>query len=402
MRPSSKPLPRRWRLLLPLLAVLGAGCATVQVSTPDAGPPQDNPVEANQRSARWQFDAGSRPPAERDGYRPPVKLAVLLPLTGGLATAAAPVRDGLLAGYYAEQRRRPELAFYDTGGTAAGAAGAYAKAVAEGADQVVGPLGRDEIDAVYRVVQPTAPVIALNRAPGAPPANSASFSLAPEDDGAGAADYLVSRSAKRVLVLAGDGDYARRSVAAFGKRLQEKEGSVVQTLAVSGDKPADMTALLQAAALREGGVDAVFIALRGAAARAIAPQLAAAGLGGKPRVATSQLISGTGKVEQDRALDGIAFPTDAWSVSGTRGLPAANLIGQSLPTARGPAAKLFAFGYDAWLLTGYLEHLALGDDTKIEGATGVLRIGADGNVMRTPAWSTFSNGVAIPLAGASG
>lgn len=398
--------PRRLRFLPLLLAALAAGCATVQVSTPTA-PTQDTPAQSNQRAARWQFDAGTRPPAERDGYRPPVKLAVLLPLSGALATAAQPVRDGLLAGYYNETRRRPELAFYDTAGTAAGAEAAYARAVAEGADQVLGPLGRDEIDAVYRGVQARAPaasipVIALNRSGTAPPANSASFSLAPEDDGIGAADYLVGKGAKRVLVLAGDGDYARRATAAFAKRLVEKEGVVVQTLAITGDKPADQTPVLQAAAQREGGIDAVFLSLRSAQARALVPQLSMSGLGGKPRVATSQLTSGTGKPETDRILDGIAFPTDAWSVSGVRGLPAANLTGQRLPTARGPAAKLFAFGYDAWLLAAYLEYLALGDEARVDGATGVLRIGADGNVMRAPAWSTFREGVAVPLAGAGG
>ena len=400
---SSRPAARGRALpavaLALCLAALAAGCATVQVTQPDAPGVADTPAQVEQRVARWQFDAGNRPPADRDGYRPPLKLAVLLPLTGSLATAAAPVRDGLLAGYYGEQRQRPELVFYDTAGTAAGAGAAYARAVAEGADQAVGPLGRDEIEAVYRALQPSTPVVALNHAPSLPPPNSASFALAPEDDGTGAADFLVSRGAKRVLVLAGEGDYARRSVASFGKRLQEQQGTVAQILAIVGDKPADQTPVLQAAA--EAGVDAVFMALRGPQARAVAPQLAAAGLAAKPRVATSLLTSGTGKAEEDRALDGIAFPTDSWSVGGVRTLPPAGLTGQRLPTARGGAAKLFAFGYDAWLLTAYLEKLALADDASVEGATGVLRIGADGNVVRTPAWSSFSNGVVVPLAGAA-
>lgn len=389
-------------ILLPaLLAILAAGCATVQVSGP-AETPQDTPAETNQRVARWTFDAGARPPAERDGYRPPVKLAVLLPLSGSLATASGPVRDGLLAAYYGEQRRRPELAFYDTNGTAAGASAAYAKAVAEGADQVLGPLGRDEVDAVFRGVQAGVPVIALNRTATTPPANSASFSLAPEDDGTGAADYLIARNAKRVLVLNSGDDYARRSVAAFDKQLRESGGSVVQTLAVVGEKPADMTALLQGAAQREGGIDAVFLALRANQARAIAPQLLAAGMAGKQRVGTSLLAASSGKPESDRALDGIAFPTDSWSVGGARGLPSAASTGKSLPTARGAAAKLFAFGHDAWLLTAYLERLALSDDGQVDGATGILRIDPQGNVVRTPAWSTYSGGVIVPLAGAGG
>ena len=68
-----------------------------------------------------------------------------------------------------------------------------------------------------------------------------------------------------------------------------------------------------------------------------------------------------------------------------------------LPTAKGPAARLFAFGYDAWQITAYLEHLATANDARIEGATGTLRLDGFGNVLRVPAWSTFSGGVAMPL-----
>lgn len=383
-----------------LLAALAAGCSTVQVSQPR---PQDEaPQDTNARNAHWQFDAGYRPPAERDGYRPPQKLAVLLPLTGNLASPAASVRDGLLAGYYGEHRRRPEIRFYDTFGTAGGATAAYAKAVADGADQVLGPLTREGVDAVFRGTQPGVPVLALNRGSVEPPINSASYSLAPEDDGSSAADYLASLDAHRVLVLSSGDDYARRSVSAFGTQLATHDGSIVQTLAVVSDKPADMTPLLQGVASREGGVDAVFIALRGNQARAIAPQLAAAGLAGKLRVATSQLQSGTGKAEEDRALDGIAFPTERWGLVSVAGLPNAAETGKSLPTARGPGAKLFAFGFDAWLLTAYLERLALSADASVQGATGVLRIGPAGNVLRTPVWSAFRNGYVVPLDTGSG
>lgn len=386
---------------LPLAALacatlLGAGCATVQVTRP-ATQAQDTPAQVDQRATHWQFDP-ARAPAERDGYRPPAKLAALLPLTGGLATAAEPVRDGLLAGYYAEQRRRPELVFYDTGGTGAGAAAAYARAIAEGADQVVGPLGKDEVEAVYRAMQGGTPTLALNSAADVP-VNAASFSLAPEDDGAGAAEFLLARNAKRVLVLAGDGESSQRSIAAFTARLQEGGGTVVQRVPVYGEEP-DIAGALQAASQAEGGVDALFLALRGSQARKIVPQLSVAGMLSRPLVATSQLTSGTGKAEDDRVLDGIAFPTDAWSVTGTRRLPDARLTGTSLPTARGGAARLFAFGYDAWLLSGYLEHLALDDQARIEGATGLLQIDSEGKVLRTPAWSTFRAGVVVPLAAA--
>ena len=390
MRHSSKRI-----FALALLVGLVAGCSTVTVAP--TAPPAAAPHETTLRNAHWQFDDAARPPAERDGYRPPLKLAVLLPLSGDLATAGASVRDGLLAGYYGEHRTRPEIRFYDTANSSGGAIAAYNKAVADGADQVLGPLGRDGVDAVFRSVQPGVPVLALNRGDVAPPINSASFSLAPEDEGSSAADHVASLGARRVLVLSSGDDYARRSASAFATQLATHGGSVVQTLAVVSDEPADMTPLLQSVATREGGIDAVFIALRGNQARAIAPQLAASGLGGKPRVATSQLLSGTGKAEQDRVLDGIKFPTERWGLVQVNGLPNAAETQKSLPTAHGPGAKLFAFGADAWLLTAYLQHLALTPEATVDGATGALRIGPEGNVLRTPLWSTFSNGYVVSL-----
>ena len=82
---------------------------------------QPLPRPFDREGAGWRFSAEDRAAADRDGYRPPRKLAVLLPLTGDMAAASAPVRDGLLAGYYGEHRARPDVAFYDTGSTPAGA-----------------------------------------------------------------------------------------------------------------------------------------------------------------------------------------------------------------------------------------------------------------------------------------
>lgn len=341
------------------------------------------------RSA-WKFNAGKRPPAESDGYRPPLKLAVLLPLSGNLATAAAPVRDGFLTAYYGEMRRRPEVSFYDT---SIGAVAAYDRAVTEGNDFVVGPLGRDEVNALFTRDSLPVPMLALNRAQVPPPAGNASFSLSPEDEGLAAAEFLLERGARRVLVIGAEDDTQRRAVTTLRERLAERGGVVTD---VVGEGTADFAPF----AAKEGGVDAIFFAVRGSSARQLLPRIALAGLAGKPRVATSQLLSGTGKPEDDRVLDGIAFPSESWTTRGVRGLPPAASAAAVLPNAKGAAARLFAFGYDAWLITAYLEHLA-NSANGLDGATGVLRIDGFGNVQRTPGWSTFSSGVAVPLADAA-
>ena len=353
------------------------------------GLPLPRPFE---RDAAWQLDTSKRPPADTDGYRPPLKMAVLLPLSGTLATAAAPVRDGLLAGYSGEYRRRPQVDFIDTRGTPAGAIAAYDKAVAGGADFVVGPLGRDEVDALFGRAQLQVLLLALNRGKDTPPAGSAGFSLAPEVDGIMAAEYLLARERGKVLVIGSNDDNGRRATAAFGERFAERGGKVVASLTV-GDAPGDIGARLRQA----GTVDAVFLAVKGAQARVLAPQLALAGIGGATRVGTSQLVSGTGKADEDMALDGIAFPSEAWAVRGAPGLPAAAELAATLPTARGAAARLFAFGFDAWKISAYLEKLANSTQGGLAGATGTLHLDGFGNVLRTPAWSTFSAGQPVPI-----
>ena len=323
------------------------------------------------------FGAADRPAADRDGYRPPLKVGVLLPLSGGQSAAAASVRDGFLAGYYGERRRRPEVRFYDT---AAGASAAYARAAAEGNDFVVGPLGRDEVDAVFADDTPRVPLLALNRGSHTPPAGSAAFSLSPEDEGISLAQYLIQRGAKRVLIQTGGEDAQRRTAGTAKAQLERRGVQVTEDIAAAQ------------------GVDAVLLAVKGTQARALMPRLALAGITTATRVATSQIVSGTGKPAEDAALDGIVYPTEAWAVRSVDGLPSQASAAARVDTAKGPAARLFAFGHDAWLLTGYLERLATSNNGDVAGATGRLSLDGFGNVLRVPGWSRFAGGVPVPLA----
>ena len=323
------------------------------------------------------FGAADRPAADRDGYRPPLKVGVLLPLSGGQSAAAASVRDGFLAGYYGERRRRPEVRFYDT---AAGASAAYARAAAEGNDFVVGPLGRDEVDAVFADDTPRVPLLALNRGSHTPPAGSAAFSLSPEDEGISLAQYLIQRGAKRVLIQTGGEDAQRRTAGTARAQLERRGVQVTEDIASAQ------------------GVDAVLLVVKGTQARALMPRLALAGITTATRVATSQIVSGTGKPAEDAALDGIVYPTEAWGVRGIDGLPSQASAAAHVDTAKGPAARLFAFGHDAWLLTGYLERLATSNNGDVAGATGRLSLDGFGNVLRVPGWSRFAGGVPVPLA----
>lgn len=334
------------------------------------------------------FGAANRPPADPDGYRPPLQVALLLPLSGSQAVAAQAVRDGYLAGYYGEPRRRPQLRFYDT---ATGAKAALARAAADGNDFAVGPLGRDEVDAVF-AGEPPLPLLALNRGTAAPAPGSAAFSLSPEDEGISLAQYLADeRGSKRVLLIAGSEDTLRRTADAARRQLESRGVAVIAGIAAN-ERLGDAVRQLPQPP------DAVLLVLKGTQAKLVAPQLALAGLGALPRVASSQVVSGTGKPADDTALDGIVFPTEPWLVQRVDGLPTQATAASRVDTAKGPAARLFAFGFDAWRLTGYLEHLALQPNANLAGATGRLRLDGFGNILRRPAWSRFTGGVPVPLA----
>src|SRR5690606_10481598 len=101
---------------------------------------------------------------------------------------------------------------------------------------------------------------------------------------------------------------------------------------------------------------------------------------------------------QDVALDDIVFVSETWTAAGLPGLPSPEALAEQLPTTRGPAARLFAFGHDAWLLSAHLQQLSADPEASVDGATGRLSLAPDGRVQRRPAWARFSRGVAVPVA----
>src|SRR3546814_8844760 len=110
------------------------------------------------------------------------------------------------------------------------------------------------------------------------------------------------------------------------------------------------------------------MAVRPRQAAALVPQFATAGLAGKQLVATSQLASARSDVTEGHALDGIAFPSDAWGVRGVAGLPSAATAASMVASARGGAQLLFAFGPDAWVLTASLERPVRDATVRLPGA----------------------------------
>ncbi len=340
--------------------------------------------------------SSTRPPADDDGYRPPLKLALLLPTSGSVAAAGSAVRDGFMTAYYAEQRRRPEIHVYDTADSSGGAIAAYRKAVADGNDFVVGPLGREQVAALFGQSDVPVPMLALNRAALPAPPGSVSFSLAPEDEGVAAASRLLGKGLRRTIVFTSRDDSASRALAAFRQAYTQRGGSIVAEAVIADAGPNYGATLKEALATSGDQYDAVFLALKAPAARLLATQLPTNGYRAVPRVSTSLILSGGGNARLDQELDGIEYPELAWLLHSINGLPDASSLGAHLPSARGGGSRLFAFGADAYKLSAYLDALAASPEASVRGATGELRMDGLGNVQRGSDWAVFSGGRTRP------
>ena len=331
------------------------------------------------------------PTAENDGYRPPNQLAVLLPLSGNSAGAGIAVRDGFLSQYYAENRRRPRVQFYDTLGSADGAKNAAVKAMADGAQMIVGPLTRDEVNAVSNQAEVNVPVLFLNRGQNAPAPGNLSFALSPDEEGWISADRFANRNQMSVIIFTQRDDTAQRTVAAFKDQYKMRGGQIIAEHLVESealDLPAKITALLAGS---NANASAIYIALKAPQARALMTQIKISSLASAPKLAASLILNGA-SASQDTVLDGIEIPELPWLLNQYSGLANADSVAKSMPSIRGPAQRLFAFGADAWQLSAYLDRLQKDAGFMLAGATGNLRVDSMGNVQRDPAWAVFSDG----------
>jgi len=355
-------------------------------------------------------------------------LALLLPVSGKQKAAALAVRDGFIAAWFASASgdSRLRVQVYDTATLGAGAA--YAKALADGAGVVVGPLLKEEVVAIINS-QPAGlpvPTLALNSgvAPGqVPPAFLYQFALDPEHEARAVARRIAADGLVRGIALFPENGWGQRVHDAFVDELQ-RTGSVALTstqfylpgakdysgplraalgrFGGAGDRPANRARSLptrDAEAERAAGPQFAFVAATAQAARAIRPQLRFQMTYDVPVYATGDAWEPSVRAAVD--LEGMIFPEMPWLLEAGQGAPELwdAMQEEWSPRARG-RMRLYAFGYDAF---GLARQLAGGAPVLgLQGLTGTLEAGGgDGWVQRRLQFARIEAGRPVP-AGAAG
>lgn len=347
-------------------------------------------------------------------------IALLLPFDKRLAKFSNAIRDGLLSAMYDSGQVR-QISIYDVGANPGDAVSAYQRAVADGAQLVIGPLRRSSLDALARYADFSVPVIALNYLADGGTDNLIQFGLSPEDEARDAVSYMMQAGLRSAAMILPDTEAGARSGEAFRLQLERWGGEVVATQVLDSsrkDYRKELSALLltndslqrrrniQAAldtnlvfeTQTRNDLDAIFAPVSPPIGRVLKPQLDFHGATRIPLLASSSIYSGKPRPERDGDLDGTLFNDIPWLIA-----PRLGSEGELQQTAAqleldsGPLARFFALGVDAYRVSAQLGAMLEDSDYAIEGATGRLQLSPERRIRRQLAWAVFEGGRPKPV-----
>ena len=430
-RRARHPAGRR-ELLCAALGALALAACTGEAPRPEAGPAASvprAPAAAGQSHYPQRpgsgLGAGTASEGATPSRTPGSQVALLLPLTGRLGDAGEALRDGFLTAYYQQEAAaRPRVRVYDAAGDAARA---YAQALAEGAGFVVGPLGKENVEAVARVADGRVPTLALNFLPDdavAPP-RFYQFALAPEDEARQVAERLLAEGRKTGVALVPTGEWGTRVLTAFGSALLAGGGTLaaarsypstthdysdllVQVLgfdlsqARHREVVAAVGTALEFTPRRRADLQFVFVAGQPTQGRLLRSQLKFHYAGDLPTLSLSDIYDPNPAANQD--LDGVVFTDGPWMISDDPAVAALrSSVAQLWPQSARRRGRLFAMGYDCYRLIGALDPAGGPLVEPLAGMSGRLALDAAGRVHRGLDWAVFGSDGQVralpPLAG---
>ncbi|MEM7433242.1 MAG: penicillin-binding protein activator [Pseudomonadota bacterium] len=359
----------------------------------------------------------------------PQQIALLLPLSGRNARIGEAIQNGFMGAYFAALPGLDDaqsLQIYDVVAEG-GASAAYESAVANGAQFVIGPLLRGNVESLANDTLVPVPILTLNYLPEdslAPP-GLYQFGLAPEDEARSAAARAIADGHQRAVALYPSNDWGRRVFQSFASEFETLGGTVLDyrsfrpseqdfsntienLMSLSGSVNrytrlrANLGKPLQFDPRRRQDTDFIFLAADASVGRLLKSQLKFHYSGDIPAYSTSSIYSMDGRSNSD--LNGILFTDTPWVISPhvwIQDLP--EMYAAYWPDQR-RLGRLHAMGYDAYQLIAGLFAANSGPMPVIDGATGRLFLDMDGRVRRQLAWAQFQNGepVALPDVDISG
>ena len=226
-------------LTVALLTVFLAACKVVPESRPGPAPtPTPEPSEA------LPTDAGRH------------RVALLVPLTGENAAVGQSIANAAQMALIDTNAANLRITTYDT---ATGASSAAAKAIADGNKLILGPLVREDVDAVIARARPAkVPLITFSNDNSVAEPDVFVMGHTPEQSIARTVAFARSQGSQRFAAIVPDGDYGVRAAQAFSQAVTRAGGTLVATEKFDRSNTSIISAAERLKA--RGGFDAVLIA----------------------------------------------------------------------------------------------------------------------------------------------
>ncbi|TQV80203.1 penicillin-binding protein activator [Exilibacterium tricleocarpae] len=351
----------------------------------------------------------------------PLQVALLLPTEGRWGAAGKAIRDGFFAAYYqahGRQSQTPTIRLYDT--SQGDINTIYDRAVAEGAEMVVGPLVKDNLEQLNQREALPVPTLAMNHidSEGVFALGLYQFGLAIEDEARQAARRAWLEGHRQAMILAPASHLGDRGAMAFNDEWLQLGGLVVEDSRFANQasyiqviknglhveqssqrakrlrRRLGVGIPLEFEERRRQDVDMIFMVANPPEARQLKPTLAYYFAGDLPVYATRHIYAGVADKKSDGDLEGIKFSTLPWVFETAS--PEKRVVNRAAKPA--PAFQnLYAMGVDAYRLYPRLKQLDQVPQTRFYGATGALRLLANKKIEREQIWAQMRKGLARPL-----
>ncbi len=351
----------------------------------------------------------------KNSFKIPAAIALLLPESGRYAKAAKTIKEGFLAAYHHPQTDyQPSIRFYDS--SANNAVNLYRQAISEGAELVIGPLSKANIQELALETELSVPVLALNHVANLAKDNLFQFGLSPIDEAKQIASEAASHGVKKVLVLAPESKRGHRTADYLIEYWQETGGTVLESQFYNSrgsDFSVSIKNLLnldesqfryrklkqflgrgiEHQERRRADVDAILLSASAQKARSIYPQLQFYRATQVPVYASPQIYAGEPNPVADIDLNGITFCDIPWlfpdSYPGELSQESLRDSWQNLPSRY---LRLIALGIDSFNIISELEHIS---STPYAGATGILSLDMENRVTRQLVCAKFIKGLPV-------
>lgn len=347
------------------------------------------------------------------------KIALLLPLSGTYNNSAIAIKNGFLAAAYHKksETKKPAIIVLDTNQQQIN--NVYTQAIKEGADLIVGPLIKEDVEKLARFTKISTPTLALNTLHNLHANLLFQFGLPPEIESRAMVEKARDNHHKNALFIVQNNDLGNRMQHSIAKDWQAIGGHIIsvinfnmktdlnKTLKLalgiedSNNRAKDLTNLgikFHFEPRRRQDIDCIFLITSPANARQIKPLLNFYYANKIPVYATSSIYAGTPNPSLDRDLDGIQFCDIPWVLDGSI---ASSSIYQSVKNLWkenfAQYSRLYALGIDAYKLSTQLPQLIYMPEVGISGMTGILKINNKNIIYRKLMWGTFENGLVVVL-----